>query len=88
MENKNLNVLKQVVEEGFGNADLYVIDQLINDNCIEHQFGMHGGKEGLKKAENKGAGHKKKARGCEPQTFCALRYSPQTLTRRRLLPLF
>jgi len=50
MENKNLNVLKQVVEEGFGNADLYVIDQLINDNCIEHQFGMHGGKEGLKKA--------------------------------------
>jgi predicted ester cyclase len=50
MENEKLNVLRQVVEEGFGNADLYVIDQLVADNCIEHQFGMRGGKEGLKKA--------------------------------------
>ena len=50
MDNEKLNVLQQVVEEGFGNADLYVIDQLIQDNYIEHQFGMRGGKEGLKKA--------------------------------------
>jgi len=50
MDNEKLNVLKQVVEEGFGNADLYVIDQLMDDNCVEHQFGMRGGKEGLKKA--------------------------------------
>lgn len=50
MENEKLNVLRQVVEEGFGNADLYIIDQLFADNYIEHQFGMRGGKEGLKKA--------------------------------------
>ena len=50
MENENLNVLRQVVEEGFGNADLYSIDQLLHDNYVEHQFGMRGGKEGLKKA--------------------------------------
>lgn len=50
MENEKLSVLRQVVEEGFGNADLYIIDQKISDNCKEHQFGMNGGKEGLKKA--------------------------------------
>ena len=49
MENSNLNVVRQIVEEGFGNADLYVIDQLISDSSVEHQFGMDG-KEGLKKA--------------------------------------
>lgn len=50
MEHQNLDVLRQVVEQGFGNADLYVIDQLVADNYIEHQFNMRGGKEGLKKA--------------------------------------
>ena len=50
MENEKLSVLRQVVEEGFGNADLYIIDQMISDNLREHQFGMKGGKEGLKKA--------------------------------------
>jgi predicted SnoaL-like aldol condensation-catalyzing enzyme len=38
------------VEEGFGNADLYIIDQLISDDYIEHQFGIRDGREGLKKA--------------------------------------
>ncbi|MGZ3949272.1 MAG: ester cyclase [Flavisolibacter sp.] len=50
MEEENLNVLRQIVEQGFGNADLYVIDQLVADDYVEHQFGMRGGKEGLKKA--------------------------------------
>jgi predicted SnoaL-like aldol condensation-catalyzing enzyme len=50
MENEKLSVVRQVVEEGFGNADLYLLDQLISENCIEHQFGMNGGREGLKKA--------------------------------------
>ncbi|HMH32793.1 MAG TPA: ester cyclase [Puia sp.] len=50
MENEKLSVIRKVVEEGFGRADLSVIDQLMGDNCIEHQFGMKGGKEGLKKA--------------------------------------
>jgi predicted ester cyclase len=50
MENEKLSVIRKFVEEGFGNADLYVIDQLMSDFCLEHQFGMKGGKEGLKKA--------------------------------------
>ncbi len=50
MDNRNLNLLRQVVEEGFGNADLYVIDQIMSDDLLEHQFGLRGGKEGLKKA--------------------------------------
>lgn len=50
MDNNNVNLLRQVVEEGFGNADLYVVDQIMSDHLVEHQFGLHGGKEGLKKA--------------------------------------
>ena len=50
MENKKLDVLRQVVEKGFGNADLHIIDQFINDNWIEHQSNLQGGKEVLKKA--------------------------------------
>jgi len=50
MDNNNLDLFRQVIEEGFGNADLYVIDQLMSDNLIEHQFGARGGKEGVKKA--------------------------------------
>ena len=50
MESKKLNVLRQIVEQGFGNADLDVIDRLITDNWIEHQGNLKGGKEVLKKA--------------------------------------
>jgi predicted ester cyclase len=50
MESNKLNVLRQVVEKGFGNANLHVIDQLITDNWIEHQDNLKGGKEVLKKA--------------------------------------
>jgi predicted ester cyclase len=50
MENNKLNVLKQIVEQGFGDANLQVIDRLINDNWIEHQFNLRGGKEVLRKA--------------------------------------
>lgn len=50
MEHQKLDVLRQIVEQGFGNADLYIIDQLVADDYTEHQFGMRGGKEGLKKA--------------------------------------
>ena len=50
MQNENLIVAKQIVEQGFGNADLYVIDQLMSDSLTEHQFGIKGGKEGVKKA--------------------------------------
>lgn len=50
MEHQQLDVLRQVIEQGFGNGDLYVIDQLMADDYTEHQFNMRGGKEGLKKA--------------------------------------
>ncbi len=50
MENNKLNVLRQIVENGFGNADLQVIDHLINDDWIEHQFNLKGGKQVLKNA--------------------------------------
>lgn len=48
MEKNDLSVLRKIVEDGFGKCDLSVIDELIDDNCIEHQFGMSPGKEGLK----------------------------------------
>lgn len=50
MENNKLNVVRQVVEKGFGNADLDIIDQFITDDWTEHQFSLKGGKEVLKKA--------------------------------------
>jgi predicted ester cyclase len=50
MEHQKLDVLRQIVEQGFGNGDLYIIDQLVADDYREHQFNMRGGKEGLKKA--------------------------------------
>ncbi len=50
MQKNKLHVLRQIVEEGFGNADLNIIDRLIDDNWIEHQFNLKGGKDVLKKA--------------------------------------
>jgi predicted ester cyclase len=50
MQINKLNVLRQIVEEGFGKADLKVIDQLITDDWIEHQGNLKGGKEILKQA--------------------------------------
>ncbi|MBS1600689.1 MAG: ester cyclase [Bacteroidetes bacterium] len=50
MESVELNVIRQVVEKGFGNADMNIIDQFIADNWIEHQQTLKGGKEVLKKA--------------------------------------
>jgi predicted ester cyclase len=50
VQNNKLNVLRQIVEEGFGKADLKVIDQLITDDWIEHQGNLKGGKEILKQA--------------------------------------
>ncbi len=50
MEHQPLDVLRQIIEQGFGNADLYVIDQFVAEDYLEHQYNMRGGKEGLKKA--------------------------------------
>ena len=36
------------MEEGFGKANLQIIDQFVSDGFTEHQFGAKNGKEGLK----------------------------------------
>ncbi len=48
MTNNGLNVLREVVEKGFGMADMNVIDKYVCDDYIEHQFGRPNGKEILK----------------------------------------
>ena len=49
MQSDVLTIGRQIVEIGFGKSDLSIIDKSIADDFIEHQFGMTGGKEGLKK---------------------------------------
>ena len=48
MKNDPLSIIRIIMEEGFGNANLLVIDQYVSENFIEHQFGAKNGKEGLK----------------------------------------
>ena len=50
MGNNELHVLREVVEKGFGMADMAVIDKYVCDDYIEHQFGRSNGKEVLKKS--------------------------------------
>src|SRR5680860_280715 len=49
MENDQLSIVRKIMEEGIGSADLSIIDQHVSDSFIEHQFAANGGKEGLKK---------------------------------------
>jgi predicted ester cyclase len=48
MKNDSITTVKKIMEEGFGNANLHVIDQYVSNDFIEHQFGAKNGKEGLK----------------------------------------
>lgn len=50
METNNLAILQRIVEEGFGARNFQVIDELMSDSCAENQFGMKGGKDGIKKS--------------------------------------
>ena len=50
MGNNELHVLREVVEKGFGMADMAVINKYVCDDYIEHQFGRSNGKEVLKKS--------------------------------------
>ena len=52
MENNNLEIIRKIVEEGFGKEDLSVIDHYVSDAVVEHQSGLGDGKEGLKNAIN------------------------------------
>jgi len=48
--NDTLSIIRQVVEKGFGEADLETIDQLVHADVIENQFGRPNGREALKKS--------------------------------------
>jgi len=48
--NNNLNIIRQVVEKGLGDADMDTIDRLVHADVIEHQFGRPSGREALKKS--------------------------------------
>jgi len=52
MKNDQLSIVRKIIEEGFGAANLQIIDQWVSDDFIEHQFGGNPGKEGLKKTIN------------------------------------
>jgi predicted ester cyclase len=45
-----LAVIRQVVEKGFGEADMDVIDRMVHTDVIEHQFGRPNGREALKRS--------------------------------------
>ena len=48
MSNTILDIIRQVVEKGFGDADMATIEKLVHPNVIEHQFGRPSGVESLK----------------------------------------
>lgn len=48
MEKDPLAIVRKIMEEGFGNANFQVIDQYVNEDLIEHQFGAKNGREGIK----------------------------------------
>ena len=47
---RNLEVLRRVVEEGFGKGNLAVLDEVVAPTFVEHQYGMPSTREGLKGA--------------------------------------
>lgn len=49
-ENRNLDIIRQVVEKGFSEEDMDVIDRLVHANVVEHQFGRPSGIDALKRS--------------------------------------
>jgi predicted ester cyclase len=43
-------VLTRIVLEAFGAGDLELLDELVSEQVIEHQYGLPGDREGLKQA--------------------------------------
>ena len=48
MNTQYLEIIRKIMEEGFGKARLQLIDQYVGENFIEHQLGAKDGREGLK----------------------------------------
>src|SRR5438270_7248154 len=45
---RNMDVLRRVIEEGFGKGDLAALDEVVAPSYIEHQSGLPPTREGLK----------------------------------------
>jgi predicted ester cyclase len=45
----NIAIVRRLMEEGFSNGNLAVIEELISADCVEHQRGNGSGVEGVKR---------------------------------------
>lgn len=45
----NIGIVRRLMEEGFSNGDLAVVEELISPGCVEHQRGNAPGVEGVKR---------------------------------------
>lgn len=50
MPTEQEQVLTRIVLEGFGAGDLDVLDELVAEQFVEHQYGLPSDREGLKRA--------------------------------------
>lgn len=50
MEQQNIELSKRIIEEGFGEGQPAVIDELTSEDFVEHQAGMPSTKEGAQHA--------------------------------------
>ena len=48
MVRRNVDALEQLLIVGFGAGDMSVLDEVVSENLVEHQFGLPQGREGLK----------------------------------------
>jgi predicted ester cyclase len=48
MKKNNLDIIREIMEEGFENSNFEVIDRYVSEDLIEHQFGARQGKDGIK----------------------------------------
>lgn len=48
MKKNNLEILREIMENGFENANFEVIDRYVSEAFIDHQFGARHGREGIK----------------------------------------
>jgi predicted ester cyclase len=48
---RNLAAFRTLLEDGFGHGDTSVVDRVVSDDCVEHQFGMTpASRDGVKNA--------------------------------------
>jgi predicted ester cyclase len=50
MATEQEQILRRIVLEAFGGGDLDVLDELVSEQVIEHQYGLPSDREGLKRA--------------------------------------